>query len=164
MGFLDGVKDAFGTGGDKPAVAEDRITPIDRWLGLDKELRAAQQQTVDQSVKYIDPADAANYITLELPKPMGISFVENDNECGGVRVQEILAEGSAAAAEPKLFESDQLVAVGSKLVLGNDFDTAFGEITASEGDTTRLVFFRGPTSFLYGPTKPAEEWYSENLL
>jgi len=37
-------------------------------------------------------------------------------------------------------------------------------IKAAPGDTTKLIFFRGPTMFLYGPTKPDEEWYKSNLL
>ena len=36
-------------------------------------------------------------------------------------------------------------------------------IKGSEGETTKLTFFRGPTAFLYGPTKPATDWYQENL-
>ena len=34
----------------------------------------------------------------------------------------------------------------------------------ASGETTKLVFFRGPTMFLYGPTKPDDEWYKSNLL
>ena len=56
------------------------------------------------------------------------------------------------------------MAVGGKLLLGSTFEAAFEEISASETPTTRLVFFRGPTAFLYGPTKPNEEWYVENLM
>ena len=37
-------------------------------------------------------------------------------------------------------------------------------IKAAPGDTTKLIFFRGPTMFLYGPTKPDAEWYKSNLL
>ena len=37
-------------------------------------------------------------------------------------------------------------------------------IKAAPGETTKLVFFRGPTMFLYGPTKPDAEWYKSNLL
>ena len=43
MGLFDGVKDAFTTGNDKPIVSEDRVTPFDRWLGLDKDLTAPEQ-------------------------------------------------------------------------------------------------------------------------
>ena len=34
----------------------------------------------------------------------------------------------------------------------------------ASGETTKLVFFRGPTMFLYGPTKPDDDWYKSNLL
>ena len=105
-----------------------------------------------------------NYLTIELSKPMGIAFVENEGECGGIYVDDLLPDGSAASATPALARRDQLVAVDSQLVLGQDFDTALGAIQNSGGQTTKLVFFRGPTSFLYGPTKASAEWYQENLL
>ena len=57
MGLFDGVKDAFG--GDKPVVAADRVTPFDRWMGLDKALIEAENQ-VDESATYIDPNDTTN--------------------------------------------------------------------------------------------------------
>lgn len=160
MGFLDGVKDAFGSGGDKPMVSDDRVTPFDRWLGLDKDL--VDQPQADQSVKYVDPLDTANYAVYELSKPMGLAFVENEVECGGVFVEEVLESGSAngCGVAPR----DQLVAVDKTLVLGWDCDNALEAITTSQGETTKLVFFRGPTAFLYGPTKPDDEWYQSNLL
>mmetsp|Transcript_8512 Transcript_8512/g.26699 ORF Transcript_8512/g.26699 Transcript_8512/m.26699 type:complete len:195 (-) Transcript_8512:836-1420(-) len=162
-GLLDGVKDAFG-GGDKPIVAADRVTPFDRWLGLDKDLEAELNDGVDQDVTYVDPSDASNYVSLSLVKPMGIAFVENEGGCGGVFVDEVLDSGSAASASPVLARGDQLVAVGSTLVLGWGFDATLDAIKASDDSATKLVLFRGPTSFLYGPTKASEEWYQENLL
>lgn len=163
MGLFDGVKEAFSGGGDKPMVTSDRITPFDRWLGLDKDLEAAEASRVNQDIKYVDPSDTTNYVTVAIPKPMGISFVENDGECGGVFIEEVLPTGSAAAASPALLASDQLVSVDGSLVLGVPFDAALDAIKATTGETTKLVFFRGPTSFLYGPTAPAAEWYAENL-
>merc|ERR1719247_3603720 len=62
-GLFDGVKDAFG--GDKPLVAADRVTPFDRWMGLDKALVEAEN-TVDESAVYIDPNNAENYFSVEL--------------------------------------------------------------------------------------------------
>ena len=50
------------------------------------------------------------------------------------------------------------------LVLGADFDTALDAIKGSAGETCKLVFFRGPTQFLYGPTAPGADWYKENVL
>jgi len=156
------VKGAFGTPADKPLVAADRVTPFDRWLGLDKALVEADEP--DQSATYIDPNDASNYFTVSLAKPMGIAFVENDNECRGVYVDELVADGAAAAASAPLLKGDQLVGVDSTVVHGNDFDAAIDAIKATTGETTKLTFFRGPTAFLYGPTAPTAEWYKETLL
>jgi len=160
MGILDGLKDAF-KGEDGPPVAADRVTPFDRWLGNDKALLESEQPAAN--IAYIDPADAANYYTVELAKPMGIAFVENDGGSGGIYVDEILADGSAAQAA-QLLSGDQLVAVGPSLVLGSSFDEAIGEIKDSAGDKVKLVFYRGPTQFLYGPTQPSREWYTETFL
>lgn len=160
MGFLDGVKDAFGSGGDKPLVTEDRVTPFDRWLGLDKDLVEGPQ--VDETASYIDPLDVSNYAAYDLAKPMGIAFVENEGECGGVFVEEVLESGSANGVG--VAARDQLVAVDGTLVMGLEFDAALDAIKGSETETTKLTFFRGPTAFLYGPTKPDEEWYKTNLL
>lgn len=165
MGLFDGVKDAFSQkagGDDKPLVAADRVTPFDRWMGLDKELVAAE--AVDSTAAYIDPSDAANYVMVQLAKPMGIAFVENDGESGGVYIDEVLPEGSASSCGTMLTKGDQLVAVGSSVVLGADFDVALDTIKADAGESTRLTFFRGPTTFLYGPTAPTEEWLTSTLL
>lgn len=51
-----------------------------------------------------------------------------------------------------------------ELVLGADFDSALDTIKATEGDTVKLTLFRGPTTFLYGPTAPSPEWYASTLL
>ena len=93
MGLFDGVKDAFGAkqgDSDKPLVAADRVTPFDRWLGLDKELVAANEP--DKTASYVDPTSVTNYFSSSLTKPMGIAFVENENACGGVYVEDVLAE------------------------------------------------------------------------
>jgi len=163
MGLFDGAKEAFGAG-EKPLVGGDRITPFDRWLGLDKEMESEVIERVGTAgVSFVDPSDVSSYFTVSLAKPMGIAFVENTGECNGLVVDEVLPTGSAAASEKAIASGDQLVAVDTTLVLGNDFDTGLEAIKAS-GETTKLVFFRGPTNFLYGPTKPDEEWYKSNLL
>merc|ERR1719399_1071823 len=108
MGLFDGVKDAFTTGNDKPIVSEDRVTPFDRWLGLDKDLTAPEQKT--ESVTYVDPGDVQNYLTVSLSKPMGLAFVENAGECGGVYIDEVLESGTGASASPSILSGDQLVA------------------------------------------------------
>jgi len=162
MGLFDGVKDAFGSG-DKPLVAADRVTPFDRWLGLDKGL-VDPEDTVDESASYVDPNDPTNYFSVTLAKPMGIAFVENDGECGGVYVDQVLADGSASSSAAPLSKGDQLVGVDATAVIGVDFDAALDTIKASAGDTTKLTFFRGPTAFLYGPTAPTAEWFTTSLL
>ena len=162
MGLFDGVKDAFSGGaGDKPLVAADRVTPFDRWMGLDKAL--VEAEAPDESAAYIDPTDAANYFMVTLPKPMGIAFVENDGECGGVYIDQVLEEGSASSSSTKLEKGDQLVGVDTTVLHGSDFDTALDAIKASEGETTKLTFFRGPTAFLYGPTAASSEFYADLL-
>ncbi|KAL3912026.1 MAG: hypothetical protein SGPRY_008477 [Prymnesium sp.] len=110
MGLFDGAKEAFSTNADKPLVAADRVTPFDRWLGLDKELVEAE---APEQVSFIDPTDAANYVSLQLAKPMGIAFIENEGDTGGICIDEILAEGSAASSDVPLQTGDQLVAVNS---------------------------------------------------
>ena len=160
MGLFDGVKDAFG--GDKPLVGADRVTPFDRWMGLDKALVDAEN-AVDESAAYVDPNDTTNYYSLELAKPMGIAFVENEGETGGVFVDQVLAEGSASSTKAPLVKGDQLVGVDANFVGGLDFDAALDAIKASTGEKTKLTFFRGPTAFLYGPTAPSAEWYASML-
>ena len=137
------------------------MTPFDRWMGLDKAL--VEAEAPDESAAYIDPTDAANYFAVTLAKPMGIAFVENDGECGGVYVDEVLAEGSASSSATKLEKGDQLVGVDTTAVVGDGFDAALDAIKGSESETTKLTFFRGPTAFLYGPTAPDAEWYKELL-
>ena len=163
MGLFDGVKGAFSSSfGDKPIPSADLVTPFDRWLGLDK--REIEENQPDATKAYIDPSSAANYLSASLVKPMGLAFVENVGGCGGVFVDEVMAEGSAASSATTVVKGDQLVAVDSTLVLGVGFDFALDAIKASSGETTKLTFFRGPTTFLYGPTAPSAEWYAEQLL
>jgi C-terminal processing protease CtpA/Prc len=101
--------------------------------------------------------DEKNYVSVELTKPMGIVFEENDSEYGGIFVQS-LKEGGAAAQNGKVQPNDQLVVVGSKNVSGMDFDDALGAIIESEGERTKLTLFRGSAKQFYGPTGPSKEW------
>ena len=94
---------------------------------------------------------------------MGIAFVENDNDCGGVCVDMVMPDGSAKATDAPLLKGDQLVGVDSTAVVGNDFDAAIDTIKGSQGESAKLTFFRGPTAFLYGPTAPDAAWYDELL-
>ena len=106
---------------------------------------------------FVDSMDEKNYVAVELTKPMGIVFEENDSEFGGIFVQS-LKEGGAAAVNGKLQAGDQLVSVGTKNVSGMDFDDALGAIIESEGDSTKLNLFRGTAKQFYGPTGPSKEW------
>lgn len=152
-GLFGDVKDAF----KNPTAPqdEDRITPIDRWLGIDKVKGARPVE------KFVDPQSVANYRTHAFAKPMGIKFIENEDG-KGIVVEEIIATGSAASSGADIKPGDQLVAVDGALVLGFDFDAALNAIVDSTGETVKLNFFRGPAQFLYGPTRPSDEWLREH--
>jgi len=104
--------------------------------------------------------DESNYVAVELAKPMGIVFEENDSEYGGIFVQS-LKEGGVAQQNGGLKEGDQLVAVNSEKVSGLAFDDALGKIVEADGDTTKLLMFRGSAKQLYGPTGASREWLDE---
>ena len=101
--------------------------------------------------------DEKNYVAVELEKPMGIIFEENDSEFGGIFVQS-LKEGGVAEANGLLKDGDQLVAVGTSNVSGLDFDEALGVIIDSTDEKTKLTLFRGTAKQFYGPTGPSKEW------
>jgi len=112
------------------------------------------------NVEFVDSMDEANYVAVELPKPMGIVFEENDSEYGGIFVQS-LKEGGVAAENGILQEGDQLVAVNKEKVCGLQFDEALGKIVEAEGEKTKLVLFRGSAQQFYGPTGASREWLDE---
>ena len=101
--------------------------------------------------------DEANYVAVELEKPMGIVFEENDDDFGGIFVQSI-KEGGVADSNGVLMEGDQLVAVGTKAVHGLPFDEALGTIVDASENKVKLVLFRGGAKQLYGPTGASKEW------
>ena len=102
--------------------------------------------------------DPVNYVAVELEKPMGIVFEENDEEFGGIYVQS-LKDGSKA--EGLLKEGDQLVAVGNQKVSSLAFDDALGAIIEDNSPKTKLLLFRGTAKQLYGPTGASKEWLDE---
>mmetsp|Transcript_11818 Transcript_11818/g.23768 ORF Transcript_11818/g.23768 Transcript_11818/m.23768 type:complete len:204 (+) Transcript_11818:110-721(+) len=159
MGLFDGVKDAFGSSGMGDLDAQ-RETPIDRWMGWNTKKEAEQGSVSKAPSDFIDSMDEKNYISVNLPKPMGIVFEENDSEFGGIFVLEI-NEGSNAETEGTVRPGDQLVAVGTKKVSGLAFEDALGAIIESSEEKTKLVFFRGPSKFLYGPAGASAEWLDE---
>ena len=91
---------------------------------------------------------------------MGVVFEENDEEYGGIFVQE-LKEGGIAAVNGVFQPGDQLVAVNSVKVSGMPFDDALGTIIGAAGETTKLTMFRGSAKQLYGPTGANQEWLDE---
>lgn len=110
---------------------------------------------------FVDAMDEANYIAVELTKPMGIVFEENDADYGGIYIQSLKPDG-VAAKNGALQVGDQLVAVNAVKVSGMPFDEALGTIVdATEGDTTKLLLFRGGAKQFYGPTGVGKEWLDE---
>ena len=104
--------------------------------------------------------DEAQYVTVELAKPMGIVFEENDADYGGIFVHS-LKEGGVAAEDGTVNTGDQLVGVVDQKVAGLPFDDALGTIIDAEGDRVKLIFFRGTAEQLYGPTGASKEWLEE---
>lgn len=109
---------------------------------------------------YVDSMDSTNYVAVELEKPMGIVFEENDEEFGGIFVQSLKEDG-VAANHGIVLAGDQLVAVGTDKVSGMSFDEALGKIVESQTAKTKLVMFRGSAKQFYGPTGASQEWLDE---
>lgn len=108
--------------------------------------------------------DASNYVTVELSKPMGIVFEENDADTGGIFVHSLKAGGAAeqlSSQTNNVQTGDQLVAVSQQNVAGLAFDEALGAIQTAPGDSLKLVLFRGTAVQLYGPTGASQEWLEE---
>ena len=108
--------------------------------------------------------DVSNYVTVDLTKPMGIVFEENDEEYGGIFVQSLKEESAAAAV---LAPGDQLVGVDTNKVSGMAFDLALNAIVESRSSTTttvKLILFRGSAKQLYGPTGASQAWLEEFVV
>ena len=112
------------------------------------------------AAEFVDSMDEKNYIAVELAKPMGIVFEENDSDYGGIFVQSLKEDG-IAAQHGVLQEGDQLVAVNTAKVSGLPFDDALGTIVDATGETTKLVLFRGSAEQLYGKTGASQQWLDE---
>jgi len=116
-----------------------------------------QQQPASTSP--VDPMNVDSYISVHLPKPIGIRFEENDSDYGGVFVADIDSKFSAAA-DGSIRRGYQLCAVGEKRVSGMDFDEAVMQpiVDNNEAEVT-LVFFTGSAACLYHLSTGAnEEW------
>ena len=109
---------------------------------------------------FVDAMDEANYVIVELSKPMGIVFEENDQDFGGIFVQSLKEDG-VAAQNGVLQSGDQLIAVNSVKVSSLPFDDALGAIVDAEGETTTLTLFRGPAKQFYGKTGASQAWVDE---
>lgn len=155
-GLFDGVKDAFTQ--PPSSLDSERETPIDRWMGWSV---VSENEVKEPSapVDFLDSMDEQNYVGIQLAKPMGIIFEENDSEYGGIFVQS-LAEDGAAAKNGRLEVGDQLITVGTKNVSGLDFDDALAAIIECGEDLTPLTVFRGTAKQFYGPTGPSKDWLS----
>jgi len=161
MGLFDGVKEAFSAQPlERSTLDGDRETPIDRWMGWSVSKDNEQQAPTAMPSDYVDAMDATNYMSVELEKPMGIVFEENDEEFGGIFVQSLKEDGTAAK-HGVVVAGDQLVSVGPEKVSGMTFDDALGKIVESETPKTKLVMFRGSAKQLYGPTGASQEWLDE---
>eukprot|EP00550_Attheya_septentrionalis_P007918 CAMPEP_0198291154 /NCGR_PEP_ID=MMETSP1449-20131203/8781_1 /TAXON_ID=420275 /ORGANISM="Attheya septentrionalis, Strain CCMP2084" /LENGTH=200 /DNA_ID=CAMNT_0043989759 /DNA_START=99 /DNA_END=701 /DNA_ORIENTATION=- len=156
MGLLD---DAF----SKPMsdIDSERETPIDRWMGWSTKKGATPATPQQVPANFVDSMDATNYISIELEKPMGIVFEENDeSKFGGIYVVS-MSEGGNAEKAGVLQTGDQLVAVGMTNVAGQSFDDALGAIVESDAPKTKLVLFRGSAKDVYGPTGASKDWLQE---
>jgi len=165
MGLFDGMKEAFSAPAVERSVLDSsRETPIDRWMGWNArpEEEAAQQEAGSKAPKnFIDSMDKANYVSVELNKPMGIVFEENDeDDQGGIFILS-LKEGGNADLTGALKAGDQLVAVGGQKVVGLTFDDALGAIVDCDATPTKLTVFRGGAKMLYGPTGASQDWLDE---
>jgi len=160
MGLFDGVKEAFSAPAlEKSTISSERETPIDRWMGWSVVSENVPQQQATPA-DFVDSMDSKNYIAVELQKPMGIVFEENDEDFGGIFVQ-ALKEGGIAAAHGVVQPGDQLVAVDTTKVSGMVFDDALGKIVEAKGETTKLTLFRGSAKQFYGPTGASQAWLDE---
>lgn len=162
-GLFDGVKEAFSAPAlERSQIDSSRETPIDRWMGWsvvsDQEGNGANAEGGSKvAADFIDSMDESYYMAVELEKPMGIIFEENDSEYGGIFVQSLKEDG-VAAKNGILQPGDQLIVVGTTNVSGLDFDDALGAIIDSSAEKTKLTFFRGTAKQFYGPTGPSKEW------
>jgi len=160
MGLFDGVKDAFSAPAlERSSIDKERETPIDRWMGWNVKKMEEQTGPIPDA-NFLDSMNEVNYITTKLTKPMGIVFEENDEEYGGIFVLS-LNEGGIAEKDATIKPGDQLVAVNEKKVSGFEFDAALGTIVEADTEETKLLFFRGTSAQLYGPTGASKDWLEE---
>jgi len=151
------MRNTLGT--ETRVTAADRITPIDRWFGWDRQLLAYREE----DDPFVDSNDAESYITVLLEKPMGIEFVENAAEQGGgVDIGEV-RPGFSGHTSGLLESGYHLVAANDTPVYGFTFEDALKPLIESEGTTAKMTFFKGDPAFFYGEFRP-DAVFLENLL
>ncbi|KAL7430189.1 hypothetical protein ACHAXM_002123 [Skeletonema potamos] len=108
----------------------------------------------------VDPMNVESYITVHLPKPIGIRFEENNSKSGV-----FVADIDNTAANESIRRGYQLIAVGEKRVSGLGFDEAVMKpiVDKVEAEVT-LVFFTGSAEELYHPSSGATEEWLDNFV
>lgn len=150
--------DTMGVDTEKVLSVTNRVTPIDKFFGWDSHILGA---AADDD-PFIDSSDESNYVTLNLEKPLGILFVENDEEDGGgVEVEEV-RPGYSASATGLIKSGYQLIMANNKPVYGLPLDQAAKIISEKDGPA-KLTFFVGDSEFFYGDYKPSAAWLQEFL-
>lgn len=148
------VRETTGLNDERKLTSEDRITPIDKWLGFDKYMLNGRSEEDDP---FVDPSVDENYVTIVLDKPLGIEFVENTEEQGGGVVVGEVRPGYSAFGCDQIREGYQLIVADEKPVHGLSFDDAIDPIAAKQG-AIKLTFFVGEADHFYGKYRPTEEW------
>jgi len=149
---------ATGINDDVALSPEDRITPIDRWFGWDKQY--IEMAASDKEDDFTDSQDALSYVTVKLSKPLGIEFIENTvNEGGGVMVGEV-RPGYSAFDSGSVKSGYHLIAADDTPVYGLPFEEAIRPIVDKEGPV-KLTFFAGDAVYFYGEFRPSAAWLSD---
>eukprot|EP00403_Amphidinium_massartii_P017615 CAMPEP_0178407512 /NCGR_PEP_ID=MMETSP0689_2-20121128/19467_1 /TAXON_ID=160604 /ORGANISM="Amphidinium massartii, Strain CS-259" /LENGTH=275 /DNA_ID=CAMNT_0020028589 /DNA_START=20 /DNA_END=844 /DNA_ORIENTATION=- len=144
--------DSLGVGTEDLLTPEDRITPVDILMGTDNYIKATRDFDLSG---FIDSSDEKNYITVVLPKPMGIEFILNER--GGGAMVAALEPGCPAFDSGRIFPGFLLILVEGTPVYGKPLEEAVGPIADREG-AVQLTFFRGDAIYFYGDYKPSQEW------
>jgi len=158
--FSSLFQESLGLNDEAPLSAEERITPIDRWFGWDKQY--IEMAASDKEVDFVDSQDAMSYVTVLLSKPLGIEFIENTaEEGGGVMVGEV-RPGYSAYDSGIVRPGYHLVVADDTPVYGVPFEEAIRPIVDKEGPV-KLTFFAGDAVYLYGEFRPSAAWLNDFL-
>eukprot|EP00929_Paragymnodinium_shiwhaense_P063117 TRINITY_DN31551_c0_g1_i2.p1 TRINITY_DN31551_c0_g1~~TRINITY_DN31551_c0_g1_i2.p1 ORF type:complete len:259 (+),score=46.02 TRINITY_DN31551_c0_g1_i2:235-1011(+) len=150
-------RESSGLNQEATLTAEDRVTPLDRWLGLDRGLYTSDFQTYSD---FVDSSDEANYVTVTLQKPLGIEFMENSAADGsGVVVGEV-RPGYSAYSNDFVRGGYHLIMANDKPVYGLPFEDAIAPIVDTEGPV-KLTFFTGDAQHFYGDYRPSQAWLDD---